>query len=164
MENWKDVIGFENEYEVSNLGNVRRKSKNIKASVSPHGYKTLSLCKNGITYTRIVHRLVAQAFIPNPENKEQVNHKDCNKTNNTLENLEWVTVGENIQHAVDNNRYREQNGEKNNNNKLSEQDVLKIRELFSSGKTTYSIHKEFFPQLHQQTIYKITQNKLWKKK
>lgn len=161
IEVWKDVIDFENEYEVSNLGNVRRKVQNLKAGISPHGYKTLSLSKNGKIITKLVHRLVAEAFIENPEFKEIVNHKDCNKINNRLENLEWVTHNENMQHSVDNNRQRNQSGENNNMNKLSEKDVLFIRELLNEGLSAYEIHKDYFPTLHQQTIYAIKQRRIW---
>lgn len=161
IEIWKDIIGFENEYEVSNLGNVRRKIQNLKSSISPHGYKTLSLSKNGKTITKLVHRLVAEAFIENHENKEIINHKDCNKTNNVLENLEWVTHEENMQHAVSNNRQRNQKGESNSMSKLLEQDVLFIRELLNNGLSAYEIHKNHFPTLHQQTIYSIKQRRIW---
>jgi len=161
IEIWKDVVDFENEYEVSNLGNVRRKVQNLKLAISPNGYKTLSLSKNGKIITKLVHRLVAEAFIENIEDKEIVNHKDCNKINNTLENLEWVTHEENMQHAVDNNRQRNQSGENNNMSKLSETDVLFIRELLTDGLSAYEIHKDYFPTLHQQTIYAIKQRRIW---
>ena len=162
-EIWKDVVHFEEEYEVSNLGNVRRKPKNLKQSISPHGYKTLSLSKKGKTTNKLVHRLVAEAFIDNPEIKEQVNHKDCIKTNNKVDNLEWVTFQENIDHAVLNERQRNQNGENNNMSKLSTEDVTLIKELLNDGVTGYKIHKKYFPHLHVQTIYAIKQGRLWKK-
>ncbi|MCB0448470.1 MAG: NUMOD4 motif-containing HNH endonuclease, partial [Gelidibacter sp.] len=162
IEIWKEVVGYEKEYEVSNLGNVRRKPKNLKQSISPHGYKTLTLSKNGKCSTKLVHRLVAESFIENPKVNEQVNHKDCNKINNTLSNLEWVTFKENIEHAVENNRQRNQTGENNNMSKLLKEEVLMIKELLKEGVTAYKIHKEFFPHLHSQTIYAIKQGRLWK--
>ena len=162
IEFWKDVVDYEDEYEVSNLGNVRRKSKNLSASVGHYGYNTVSLSKNGKCITKLVHRIVAEAFIDNPELKEQVNHKDCVKTNNKLSNLEWVTPIENILHAVENHRQRNQNGENNNMSKLTEVDVLFIRQLIDEGMTTYKIHKNYYPYLHQQTIYAIKQRRLWK--
>lgn len=160
-EIWKDVVDYENEYEVSNLGNVRRKIKNLKLNCSAHGYYNVSLSKDGKCMTKLVHRLVAEAFINNPELKEQVNHIDCNKLNNSLENLEWCTPEENMAHAVTNERQRNQNGENNNMSKLSEKDVLFIRQLLEDGITAYRIHKEYYPYLHQQTIYGIKQRKLW---
>jgi len=111
MEIWKPVQRFEG-YEVSNKGNVRsidrtvvgrdgkmyrRKGKTLSQFVDKKGYLHVQIGK----YNIAVHRLVAEAFVPNPENKPQVNHKDGNKKNNHADNLEWVTVQENLQHAVD---------------------------------------------------------------
>lgn len=161
-EIWKDVIDYEDEYEVSDLGNIRRKPKNLKQAVSPHGYNTLSLSKNGVCKTKLVHRVVAEAFLPNVDNKEQVNHMDCDKLNNNKENLEWMTPMENTLHAVDNDRQRDQNGENNNMSKLTEKDVLLIRDMLGDGVTAYKIHKEWYPNLGLQTIYNIKQRKTWK--
>ena len=113
-EIWKDVVGYEGLYQVSNLGRVRsldhmRRCKNHeymqKGRILKNGfdrgkaYFRICLSKNGIVEYFTIHRLVAQTFIPNPENKPQVNHKDGNKLNNNVNNLEWATVSENIQHA-----------------------------------------------------------------
>ena len=162
IEVWKDVIGYENEYEVSNKGNVRRKIKNLSLNNSKHGYYNVSLSKNGYCETKLFHRLVAEAFIENLNNKEQVNHLDCNKLNNNVENLEWVTFEENIRHAVENERQRDQRGENNNMSKITEKDIVFIRQLLDDGITAYQIHKEYYPYLHQQTIYAIKQRRLWK--
>lgn len=161
IESWKDVVGYENEYEVSNLGNVRRKQKTLAISVSLHGYQNISLSKNGKVKTHLVHRLVAKAFLENKEDREQVNHKDCSKTNNNVDNLEWVTPQENIDHAVENQLQRVQSGENNNMVKLTEKDVLFIREMLEDGLTAYSIHRDYYPALHLQTIYGIKQRRLW---
>lgn len=107
MEQWKDIKWFEWLYQVSNLGNVRSfhnnrfwikdKSTILKPIIKK--YCNIWLYnKNKIKYC-LIHRLVAQAFIPNPKNKAQVNHKDWNKHNNCLYNLEWVTASENIIHS-----------------------------------------------------------------
>ncbi len=162
IEIWKDVVNFEDEYEISNFGNVRRKIQNLKRVLDTNGYERVSLCKNGVSTNIAVHRLVATAFLENPENKEQVHHKDFKKHNNNLENLEWVTPEENSQYNVIEGVLRNQNGENNNMSKLTEKDIFFIRDLYKQGKTTYKIHKEFYPYLHQQTIYAITSNRIWK--
>lgn len=95
-EIWKDVIGFDGDYQVSTFGRVKSfKSKTpiIRSQcVSKRtGYAYVDLCKNGKVFNKTVHRLVAEAFIPNPEKLPEVNHKDEDKTNNQVDNLEWCT-------------------------------------------------------------------------
>ena len=102
MEKWKDVVGYEGKYEVSNLGRVRSlnylrtgKAKLLKQQVDKYGYKRMRLYKDGKAKSLLVHRLVAMAFLPNPNNLPMVNHKDENKTNNNVDNLEWCTASYN---------------------------------------------------------------------
>lgn len=110
-EIWKDVLDFEGHYQVSNLGNVRsiRTSQGTyrerlkKTYLDRNGYENVDLWKHNKSYKKLVHRLVAQAFIANPENKETVNHLDGVKNNNLLTNLEWATQSENLIHASNNN-------------------------------------------------------------
>lgn len=102
-EVWKDIKGYENKYQVSNFGNVRSKDRldsagrnrikgqSLKVVIGNHGYKRLNLCKDGKPRLWLVHRLVAEAFIPNPNNLPYVNHKDENPANNNVSNLEWCT-------------------------------------------------------------------------
>ena len=98
-EIWKDVDGYEGLYQVSDLGRV--KGKDIKAKNLCQGYHHVGLWKNNEVKSMKVHRLVALAFIPNPENKPCINHKDGNKLNNHVNNLEWCTYSENLKHAYD---------------------------------------------------------------
>lgn len=109
---WKPVVGYEGLYEVSNTGIVRGLErfgnrnhtfqKELKPSKNKR-YEEVKLYKDGGKRTFKVHRLVAMAFVPNVENKPQINHIDGNKNNNNAENLEWCTQSENNRHAIDNN-------------------------------------------------------------
>ena len=89
IEEFRDIPGYEGMYEVSNLGRVRRDGRILKPSKNKKGYLLVSLFKNGTKKNARIHRLVAQSFIPNPQNLPQINHKDEDKTNNAVENLEW---------------------------------------------------------------------------
>lgn len=104
-EIWKDVPGFEGIYQISNRGRLKSfkqfKSGKILSNTNKHGwYFTYVLRHKGKIQTQRIHRLVAGAFIPNPQKKPQINHKDLNKQNNHVDNLEWVTCSENAKHAV----------------------------------------------------------------
>lgn len=107
MEEWKWIEGYEGQYQISNKGRVKSFKKKEPKILTPKKdgrgyYLMICLRKNGKDKYCLIHRLVAQAFIPNPKNKEQVNHIDGNKKNNCVENLEWNTPTENINHALDN--------------------------------------------------------------
>lgn len=95
-------------YKVSNLGRVKsifRYKKILKLHFDKDGYSYVRLYKNKKSFNKLVHRLVAEAFIPNPKNKPQVNHKDFNRSNNVLTNLEWCTGQENIDFSNNKGRY-----------------------------------------------------------
>lgn len=112
QEIWKDVDGFNGLYSVSNLGRVRVAAhlstdgrhfpaKMIAVVISKRdGYGRVNMRKNGKPYAATIHRLVANAFIPNPGNKPEINHKNGDKTDNRVSNLEWCTPKENQQHAL----------------------------------------------------------------
>lgn len=105
-EIWKDIPGYEGLYQVSNFGRVKSLNfgrtgvhRVLKIQKYPNKYTKVDLRHNGIIHTRNIHRLVAESFIPNPENKTDVNHIDGDKHNNRVENLEWVTRSENMKHC-----------------------------------------------------------------
>lgn len=102
-----DIPDYEGLYEVSNLGRIRRNGKILKPCKNRGGYLLVELCKNGIRRTVLVHRLVSQSFIPNPQNLPQINHKDEDKTNNTVNNLEWCTREYNNNYGTRNKRIAE---------------------------------------------------------
>lgn len=108
-EIWKDIDEYGGTYKISNCGNVKSFAVNKKEgiilskSLDKNGYNVGSFCVKNKMKNYKIHRLVAEAFIPNPENKPQVNHIDGNKQNNSADNLEWVTLSENLIHAYKNN-------------------------------------------------------------
>lgn len=114
-ENWKDIKGYEGIYQVSDKGRIKSlnwnktgKKKLLKIHVSKkHGYSEVHLSKEGKDEVPRVHRLVAQAFIPNPDNLPQVNHKDEDKTNNNVDNLEWCTAKYNTNYGTGKQRRAE---------------------------------------------------------
>lgn len=154
VEVWKSVVGFdgyyEGTYEVSNLGRVRSIDRQLdngsfakgqvrKILLDSFGYPVVGLYKKSKGNQRKVHRLVALAFIPNPENKPAVNHRDGNKQNNNIENLEWVTNRENTNHAYLNKLIVAAKGERNSQAKLTIELVNKAKELHALGWTYEAI-------------------------
>jgi len=126
MEEWREIVGFEN-YEVSNYGNVKRNNKLRSIKPKKTGYVRIDLYNKGFFKYFFIHRLVAEAFLDNLENKPQVNHINGIKNDNRVENLEWVTASENIVHAINNNLIIPPVGEKQGVSKLTVEDVLNIR-------------------------------------
>ena len=111
MEHWKSITGYEGLYEVSDIGRVKSlkygKERILKPRETYCGYLQVSLCKDGQIKQTYVHRLVAEAFIQNQNNLETVNHKDEVKTNNTVSNLEWMSLEDNINYGTRNKRIAE---------------------------------------------------------
>lgn len=129
METWKVINDFPN-YEISNFGNIRNKTKLLKIVPNKQGYNIVVLC-NGIRKTINVHRLVAAAFIPNPDNLPQVNHKDENKSNNHVNNLEWCDNTYNQNFGTRNYRANQHKNKRiaqfdRFGNKIAEYDSIKI--------------------------------------
>lgn len=137
MEIWKDIKGYEGIYSVNSVGDIKSIKRNIilKQRINHRGYPVVSLSKRGKVKLKTVHRIVAKTFIENPKNKSDVNHKDGVKTNNRVENLEWMTRSENIRHAyetglsiaVSANKNGKFQGENHYKSKLTEEDVIYIR-------------------------------------
>ena len=180
-EIWKDIVGYDGLYQISNLGRVKNLSKiwwmdknNTHRRYKPDtiifnridnlGYSICTLYKNSIGTKRIrIHRLVAEAFIPNPDNKPCVNHINGIKNDNRIENLEWCTYSENIQHAYDNGLKISKNGKDHHhwnkqptNLKLSEEQVIEIR---NSCLKQYELAEIY--NVHQCTISRIKNKKRW---
>lgn len=132
-EIWKDIKDYEGLYQVSNVGNIKslnynktKQEKNLKFGIDTSGYKVVNLWKNGKGKMRTVHRLVAETFIPNPNNHPIINHKDENKQNNTISNLEWCTCEYNLNYSK--NSYNKENLRKRmmNNRNANEKKVICI--------------------------------------
>ena len=142
-ERWKTIYidCRETNYEVSNKGRIRNNKKEIiKLSVNRDGYQKFNLCTGYKTYTKTVHRLVALAFIPNPDDKPFVNHIDGNKLNCVDINLEWVTPKENTQHAIQTG-LAGRVGTSNPRNIYTEDQVHEVCKLLEAGKSAKDITK-----------------------
>lgn len=142
VEEYRDVVGFEEYFQISNLGNVfsKRSNRILKQTKSKQGYLTFTtkiVGSNGSNHRFSVHRLVAEAFIPNPESKPYVNHKDGCKTNNILSNLEWVTAKENSAHALATGlRNRKLTAEQVREIRASNLSQRKLGEIYGIDQTT----------------------------
>lgn len=164
IEIWKDVAGYEGYYQVSSIGRVKSLDREvsqwnesakkittrlqISIYMSPFedkdGYLKVQLTKDGVRNKFFVHRLVALNFIPNPENKPEVNHKEGNKKDNRVELLEWNTTSENQIHAIANKLYITAKGETAGQAKLKEVQVREIHSLWKSGEVTQEYLSNMF--------------------
>ncbi len=143
-EVWKDIEGYNGRYQVSNFGRVKSFQRLDEKILSIEGkkrdYAKVVLFKDNVAKTFLLHRLVAIAFVPNPENKPEVNHIDGNKKNNCAENLEWVTKSENIKDAFDTGLAKVFRGVENGAAKLTPEQVREIRRTYIKGDKNFSSH------------------------
>jgi hypothetical protein len=167
-EIWKKIPGFEGHFKASNTGKIKRlaytrvtkngnsmrfKEKILSQSNGRGGYQLVSI----LNTTQRVHRMVALAFLPNLENKSQVNHKDGNVKNNNIKNLEWVTAQENAQHAS--NVLLSRHGSKNGRAKLTVNKVKEARKRSSQGESALKLAKEF--KVDHSTMLDCVNYKSW---
>lgn len=164
-EVWEDLKGLEEFAQISTLGRIKNKKTGhiYNLGYYSNGYEQLSMTINEKRYTAIVHRLVAKQFIPNLENKPQVNHKNGIRDDNRVCNLEWCTQSENLKHSFRelNRERRDMKGEKNTRSILNEQQVLEIRRLYEKeGKTNLELSKIY--NMNPPAIWKIIHRYTWK--
>ena len=139
-------VKFNDFIEVSNFGEVKSHGKIIKGEITSGGYCRVHISHKGVQYKFLVHRLVAEAFILNPNRLPEVNHIDGNKQNNSVDNLEWCTRSQNTSHAFKTG-LRNYNGCKNPHSKLTQSDVETIRRIYVRGKhcenNSYGLAKRY---------------------
>ena len=163
---WVTVKGFKGLYEVSNTGLIKSfKRSGAKGSIlkpgDRRGYKSVTLCKGNIKKPLNVHRVVAKAFLLKPKGCNVVNHKDGNKLNNNIENLEWTTKRKNIDHAI-NILGKDNKGEKNGNSKLTEREVKFLRWIKEKFPILKASEVSKFYQMSDVNICDIWNRKKWK--
>lgn len=163
---WKKIKDFE-DYEVSIYGEVKShkygKEIILKKRYTKDGYIQYVLLKNGKSYTKRAHRLVAEAFIDNPEHKPTVNHEDGNKINNYYKNLTWATKKEQMQHAYNLGLKKPMQGNMNCNHVLSEHEVTEIRKLYKPHSKEFgmkALAKKY--EVSEATINRVVHNKSYK--
>lgn len=174
FENWKAVVGYEGLYEVSDLGRVRSLDRVVagprgpqrvrgrlrRLAVGKEGYLRITLLRDGMPYSQPVHRVVLQAFIgPSTEGRAFVNHKDFDKSNNRLPNLEWVSADENMAHARDGGRLHPATG-LNKRGTLDLSVVDRIRELGRERQLSNQAIADLFG-VTKTKVAKIVCGKTW---
>ena len=163
-EEWRAIIvnGISTNYEVSNFGEIRNCSTNriLSPFIDKDGYYRNTIVVNGKSYKQGVHRFVAQAFIPNPENKPEVNHKDGDKSHNEDSNLEWSTVPENIQHAYDTGLKEAIRGSANSLSHYTDKQIHKVCKLLEKDISNINISKR--TGVERKYITDIKKGRRWK--
>lgn len=173
-ELWRPVVGYELLYQVSNFGRFKTveririhpakgeqlKRERLLSIFKRDGYGNVCLIKDGVEKRTGIHRLVAEVFIPNPENKPFVNHIDFNRSNNCVDNLEWVTQKENIAHSIRHNRHN--CGERNGHAKHTEEMVKEIKYIHKRGICTIIELMRIYNYTDSSSLYLIVNGKTWK--
>lgn len=173
-EIWKQIDDGYGQYQISTFGRVRslkrKNEKILSLDKDRNGYMNVKLSKDGVIQKFKVHRLVALAFIANPDNLPEINHKDGNKANNCINNLEWTTRSQNMKHAYDTGLkvVSEESGgvsygENNGRHKLTQQDVDEIRALYIPNDPKYggrALARKY--GISKTTIQAILHNQTWK--
>lgn len=167
-EVWRDILGYENKYQVSNYGNIKslnflhtKKPKIMKVNYFRTGYAYVELHKNGISKKHSIHRLVAIAFIDKDKERPFTNHKNGIKSDNNVENLEWCNRSENQLHAFRNGLQETPRGSKNGTSYLTEKQIVEIRTLYRNGGITQQKLAVMF-KTSQMNISNIILRKRWK--
>jgi hypothetical protein len=174
-EIWKPVLGYEGFYEISSLGRVRSVKRTIirkngcpqtirermlKTDHDGSPYLHTSLSIGGAVKTKSVHALVAEAFIPNPMKLPEVNHKDTNKRNNSIKNLEWMTRSEQQIHARGFGLGPENVGSRNGQSKFNEQSAAECRERFLMGESLRGLASSF--GVHVEVVRSLVKRRTWR--
>ena len=178
MENsiWKPIKGYENYYLVSNVGEIKtieriitlpthsylKKEKMLKQFKDSKGYMHVKLYDGtGKPKSLTIHRIVASSFLDNPNNLAEVNHIDHNKNNNNVDNLEWMSRGDNIKHSYSKRDPKTYKGSGNKNSKLTEDVVISIRKEYREKRTTYKTLANKYG-VGTTLIGYIIKNQVWK--
>ena len=174
-EIWKPVKGYEGRYEVSNMGRVKSlgryrygkkggtyavKERILSNTICGAGYHRICMFMDGNRDYNLVHRLVAENFIPNTNHKDQVNHIDGDKWNNKVSNLEWVTQSENMIHSYKNGLHKKQKGSKRYCAKLNEHIVAEIKKDVKMGVKLKYLAKQH--NVNPVTISDIKRGRTWR--
>lgn len=176
-EIWKDIEGYEGYYKVSNLGRVKSlprviyrvkdgrkmtiKGKIMTPTINSRGYYGVRLSIDGIGRTAKVHGLVANAFLDNPQNLVEINHKDGDKSNNHINNLEWSTRQKNIKHAFDNG-LNSNVGSRNGRSIVNEEDVITIRKRKADGEKFKFVYNDYKDIMTKSGFHCIWYYNNWK--
>ena len=165
LELWETIIvkGVKTDYEISSEGRVKNKisGKILKTHINKDGYEKVDIRVNGERKSKAVHRLVAKAFVenPNPEEFTEINHIDGNKLNNNMYNLEWTNRSGNIQHAFDHGLILPMSGEKHPGARFSDEEIHEVCRLLESGLKNKEVHK--LTGIPKDTISEIRTGKAW---